>query len=217
MSCYNRDKAKESVKNCLHDMELVQKKVTSANSLEQLMGYEGNCAKLYFKGLSQLVHPDFPFSGRNKQPPRDPFNSLLSFGYTLLLYDMYGAIVNKGLHPYAGFLHQDRRGHPALGSDLIEEWRAVIVDALVMSLLNQGTFSPEDFTQADETGGVYLNKQASKIFLKEYQKKLRVQTSYLGTTVEKMSFRGAMQYQVNALTKAIEQNDLELYQPFRIR
>ncbi len=214
---YNRDKAKESVKNCLHDMELVQKKVTSANSLEQLMGYEGNCAKLYFKGLSQLVHPDFPFSGRNKQPPRDPFNSLLSFGYTLLLYDMYGAIVNKGLHPYAGFLHQDRRGHPALGSDLIEEWRAVIVDALVMSLLNQGTFSSEDFTQADETGGVYLNKQASKIFLKEYQKKLRVQTSYLGTTVEKMSFRGAMQYQVNALTKAIEQNDLELYQPFRIR
>lgn len=214
---YNRDKAKESVKNYLHDMELVQKKVTSANSLEQLMGYEGNCAKLYFKGLSQLVHPDFPFSGRNKQPPRDPFNSLLSFGYTLLLYDMYGAIVNKGLHPYAGFLHQDRRGHPALGSDLIEEWRAVIVDALVMSLLNQGTFSPEDFTQADETGGVYLNKQASKIFLKEYQKKLRVQTSYLGTTVEKMSFRGAMQYQVNALTKAIEQNDLELYQPFRIR
>ena len=164
---YNRDKAKESVKNCLHDMELVQKKVTSANSLEQLMGYEGNCAKLYFKGLSQLVHPDFPFSGRNKQPPRDPFNSLLSFGYTLLLYDMYGAIVNKGLHPYAGFLHQDRRGHPALGSDLIEEWRAVIVDALVMSLLNQGTFSSEDFTQADETGGVYLNKQASKIFLKE--------------------------------------------------
>lgn len=82
---------------------------------------------------------------------------------------------------------------------------------------NQGTFSSEDFTQADETGGVYLNKQASKIFLKEYQKKLRVQTSYLGTTVEKMSFRGAMQYQVNALTKAIEQNDLELYQPFRIR
>ena len=214
---YNRDSNKESVKQCIRDMEPVQKKILSADSIEQVMGYEGICARNYFKGLSQVIHPEFSFNGRNKQPPRDPFNSLLSFGYTLLLYDMYGAIVSKGLHPYAGFLHKDRRGHPALGSDLMEEWRAVIVDALVMSLLNQQAFSVEDFSEPDEFGGVYLERQASKVFIKEYQKKLRVQTSYMGATVERMSFRGAMQYQVNALVKAIEENDLTHYKPFRIR
>jgi CRISPR-associated protein Cas1 len=214
---YNRDYQKESVKNCLHDLELVQKKILTASHLAQLMGYEGNCARLYFQGLAQVINPRFSFKGRNKQPPKDPFNSLLSFGYTLLRYEVYGAIINKGLHPYAGFMHQDKRGHPALASDLMEEWRAVIVDALVMSLLNQDFFAQDDFTEPDEQGGVYLNREASKLFLKEYQKKLRVQTSYIGTETGKMSFRGAIQYQVNALTKAIEQKDLQYYQPFRIR
>lgn len=214
---YNRDVQRDSVKQCLRDMEAVQKKIFTADTIEQLMGYEGTCAKQYFNGLSCVINPMFSFKGRNKQPPKDPFNSLLSFGYTLLMYDLYGIIISKGLHPYAGFMHKDRRGHPALASDLMEEWRAVIVDSLVMALLNQGTFVLDDFTRVDDTGGVYLNKETSKIFLKEYQKKLRVQSGYLGVDAGKMSFRGAMQYQVNALTKAIEQNNLELYQPLRIR
>lgn len=214
---YNRDPQKESVKECLHELEVIQKKIQASTQIAQLMGYEGSCAKLYFRGLAQLINPVFAFKGRNKQPPKDPFNSLLSFGYTLLRYEVYGAVVSKGLHPYAGLMHRDRQGHPALASDLMEEWRAVIVDALVMSLLNQNQFALEDFTEPDETGGVYLNKQASKVFLKEYQKKLRVQTNYLGSETGKMSFRGAIQYQVNALAKAIEHNDLQYYQPFRVR
>ena len=214
---YNRDPQKESVKQDLYEMALIQKKIFTAETIAQLMGYEGNCARLYFRGLSNLINPQFVFKGRNKQPPRDPFNSLLSFGYTLLLYDIYGAVISKGLHPYAGFMHKDKHGHPALASDLIEEWRAVIVDALVMSLLNQNIFAIDDFTTDEVNGGCYLNREASKIFLKEYQKKLRVQTGYIGADIERMSFRGAIQYQVNALTKAIEQNDLQYYKPFRIR
>lgn len=213
----NRDQQNEAVKEDLYEMTLIQKKIFSASTIPQLMGYEGNCARLYFQGLSKLINPRFAFQGRNKQPPKDAFNSLLSFGYTLLLYDIYGAVVSKGLHPYAGFMHKDKHGHPALASDLIEEWRAVIVDALVMSLLNQNIFSVEDFVKADVNGGVYLSREASKLFLKEYQKKLRVQTSYIGADTEKMSFRGAIQYQVNALTKAVEQHDLQYYRPFRIR
>lgn len=142
---------------------------------------------------------------------------MLSFGYTLLQYEIYGAIVSKGLHPYAGLMHKDHHGHPALASDLLEEWRAVIIDALVMNLLNQNFFTAEDFTKPDESGGVYLNKEASKAFLKEYQKKLRVQTGYLGAETGKISFRGAIGHQVNALAKALEHNDLQYYQPFRIR
>lgn len=91
------------------------------------------------------------------------------------------------------------------------------VDALVIRLLNQNTFMPDDFTTDAETGGVYLNRETSKEFLREYQKKLRTQSGYLGVEAGKMSFRGAMQYQVNSLTKAIEQHDIALYQPLRIR
>lgn len=214
---YNRDQQKEAVIQALYEMGVIQKKIFTASTIPQVMGYEGNCARLYFQGLASLVNPKFAFKGRNKQPPKDPFNSLLSFGYTLLLYDIYGAVVSKGLHPYAGFVHKDKHGHPALVSDLIEEWRAVIVDALVMSLLNQNIFSVNDFIRSDVNTGVYLSREASKLFLKEYQKKLRVQTSYISADIEKMSFRSAIQYQVNALAKAVEQNDLQYYRPFRIR
>jgi len=189
---YNRNIHSEMVKDILHDMEAVQKKIIFAGNIEQVMGYEGVCARNYFQGLSKVINSLFKFKGRNKQPPRDPFNSLLSFGYTLLLYDMYGIIVSKGLHPYAGFMHKDKHGHPALASDLMEEWRAVIVDSLVMSLLNQEAFTVDDFTTDEDTGGVYLHKSTSKVFIKEYQKKMRVQNSYLGTEVGKMSFRGAI-------------------------
>lgn len=214
---YNRDSQKEHVKQCLRDMETIHSKIYHAQSIEQVMGYEGICARQYFQGLSYVVNPLFSFHGRSKQPPKDPFNSLLSFGYTLLMYDMYGVINGKGLHPYAGFMHKDHHGHPALASDLMEEWRAVIVDSLVMSLVNQNMIMPDDFVKDEDTEGIYLNRNTSKTFLREYQKKLRVQTGYLGADAGKMSFRGAIQYQVNCLAKAIEQHDLSLYQPLHIR
>lgn len=213
----NRDAKIDTVKKCLKELEILQKKTSMVISIEQLMGYEGSCAKLYFQGLSYLINSKFSFQGRNRQPPRDPFNSLLSFGYTLLLYDIYGAIVSKGLHPYAGFMHQDRRGHPALASDLIEEWRAFVVDSLVMSLLNQEIFSVDDFIRTDETGGVYLSRAASKKFIKAYQKKMRTQIGYLEGDYGKMSTRRAIYSQTNALAKTIDQNDLSLYQPLWIR
>lgn len=138
---YNREVQDTRVKEHLRHLEAVQKKISRADTIEQVMGYEGTCAKVYFQGLACLINPLFQFQGRNKQPPRDPFNSLLSFGYTLLLYDIYGSIISKGLHPYAAFMHKDRNGHPALASDLMEEWRAVLVDTLVVTMLNQNIFT----------------------------------------------------------------------------
>lgn len=114
------------------------------------MGCEGNAAKNYFAALPKLVQPEFRFSGRTKQPPKDAFNSMLSLGYTMLLYEIYSEIENRGLTPYIGFLHSDRDGHPALASDLMEEWRSVIVDSAVLSLVQGGEIHISQFTEDEE-------------------------------------------------------------------
>jgi CRISPR-associated protein Cas1 len=109
-----------------------------------ILGYEGASAKKYLK-LWHCFQKRNLHSKGNRMPPRDPFNSLLSLGHTLLMYEIYTAVVNKGLHPSAGFLHQDKHGHPALVSDLMEEWRPVIVDSLVTSILNRRYFKASRF------------------------------------------------------------------------
>lgn len=211
----NRTASSEQIQSIIETMLQLNRKISAADTLSQLMGYEGSCARLYFDGLSKTINRQFAFKGRNKMPPKDPFNSMLSFGYTLLMYEIYGALCNKGLHPYAGFMHQDHNNHPTLASDLMEEWRAVLIDSLVLKLLNNNVFTKEDFDYNAENGGVYLSKSASKQFLKEYEKKIRTQANYIAGGA--MSFKRAIQYQVNALAKAIEEQDAEYYQPVMIR
>ena len=200
---------------CYIQMREMRRKANGAVAIEELMGYEGTGAKAYFKGLSQLIVPDFAFAGRNRMPPRDPFNSLISLGYTLLLYEIYGEIENKGLSPYCGFIHADRERHPTLASDLMEEWRAVIVDSVALSLIQGHEIHPEHFTRDEETGGVYLTSEGMRIFLKKYEEKLRSSVSYIEG--KRMSVRKCLWYQVNALVNAIESRDPDRYSPIFIR
>lgn len=134
-----------------------------------MMGYEGNASKVYFKSLGQLVNSNFKFYNRSKMPPRDPFNAMLSLGYTLLLYEIYTAISLKGLNPYAGFMHKDKQGHPALASDMIEEWRPVIVDSLVMKLIQNNDILLNDFY--NDGDAVLLTKSGLKKFIQSFEKR----------------------------------------------
>lgn len=197
------------MKNCLS-------KIEGCRETEELMGYEGTAARYYFKALSKLADPGFAFEGRNRMPPRDPFNSMLSLGYTLLMYEIYGEIENRGLSPYAGFMHKDRERHPSLASDLMEEWRPVIVDSVVMSLVNGREISADEFTADEETGGVYLTKAGMKTFIKKFESKLRSETGYL-VSDSRMSFRRALWHQVNTLAEAVEKADPGCYDPVMIR
>ena len=90
---------------------------------------------------------------------------MISFGYTLLHYEIFTTLVTKGLNPYAAFLHSDRHKHSALCSDLMEEWRAILVDSLAIALLNNNKIAYEDFDFDEETGGVFLNKKAYAKFI----------------------------------------------------
>ncbi len=215
---YNRNFNFEEVTQITEELTSYITKIEMSEKIEELLGYEGNCAKLYFKALSMMVRDEFKFNGRSKQPPRDKFNSLLSFGYTLLMYEIYTAIKNKGLHPYCSFLHKIRRGHPALASDLIEEWRPTIVDSLVMGLVQTKVITEDDFLPQDEqTGGVYLTREALKIFIQKFEERLKQYNSYLTYVDYPMSFRESLQFQVSSLVKAIEEKDSTIYRPITIR
>lgn len=197
-------------------MQILEKKLEVCISTEQIMGFEGAAARQYFTALGKLVRTEFKFNGRNRRPPKDPFNSLISLGYSIVLNEIYGKLEGKGLNPYFGVLHKDREKHPTLASDLMEEWRAVIVDSTAMSLLNGRELLQEHFVHG-ENDGVYLTKEGFKIFISKFEHKLRTDSRYLAYLDYGVSFRRAMDHQVNQFCDALESNDPALYQPVLIR
>ena len=209
---YNRT-SDECILDIIKSIKHIIKKIDFANDIHQLMGYEGIAARYYFEGLSRVVKKELSFSGRSKCPPKDHFNALLSFGYSLLYNEMYGVIVNRGLNPYFGFIHEDKENHPALVSDMIEEWRAVIVDSMVMSLINGNEISLDDF----EVGkGFYLNNIGRKKVINKYNKKMDTKTSYILNN-QSITYRKALDYQIQSLVHVIEEDDAFLYSPIMIR
>lgn len=211
---YNRNANEKSIDSLMRNILAVRKNINSAATKEQLMGYEGIIARIYFEALGKIVANEFSFTKRTKQPPLDPFNSMLSFGYTLLMYELYTAIVNNGLHPYFGFLHTLKNHHPALASDLLEEWRAVIVDSMVLSLIQHREITTEYFQKSNTNNGVYLTREGRKIFLREYEKKMRTVNKYQGT---KKSYRYTLNEQVKNYSQVLMQDDIKIYHPIYIR
>ncbi|MDK2937209.1 MAG: CRISP-associated protein Cas1 [Eubacteriaceae bacterium] len=193
-----------------------ENKALKATKIDELMGYEGIAAKIYFQGVSQSMPKAFKFNKRSKRPPRDPFNSLLSFGYTLLMYDVYTVLAELGLNPYAGFLHQDRQNHPTLASDLMEEWRCILVDAVVVAMVSKKMIKPDDF-ETTENGGVYADKNTSRNFIGQYAKKIQTSTRYIKELSYPVSFRRALEHQIRQLIKAMEENDPSIYKPIELR
>lgn len=198
-------------------LKIFQAKALQSETIEQLMGNEGSAAKYYFRGLSKLVDEDFAFSGRNRRPPRDAFNSMLSLGYSIVMNEIYGKIVTRGLNPYFGFMHSDREQHPTLASDLMEEWRAVIVDSMVMSMVNGHEIFKEHFEQGIDMPGIFITGDGMKIFINKYDKKVRTEAKYLDDIESRVSFRRAMDIQIGKLVKAVEEEDYSLYTPMKIR
>lgn len=195
-----RELQSEAVAESLAGIRVVAGKVSSSTALDQLMGYEGRAAALYFAAFPHLIRrPGFPMQGRSKRPPRDAPNALLSFGYTALLAQMETQVLQAGLDPYLGCLHQLRSGMPSLALDLLEEFRPVLVDNVILRLLNRGQIRPEDFYQpteakraeaillADEDSepeppdprpAVYMARTGHQIFFKAFYQRLRDTLDY---------------------------------------
>jgi len=212
---YNREREKQKVREIIVKIAELRENSQRVSDIKQAAGCEGMCARLYFEALSMLIDRDISFSGRSRRPPEDKFNSMLSFGYTLMMYEVYNAIELRGLNPYAAFLHKDRTGHPALASDLMEEWRPVIVDSLAMSLANTHEIKPEHFYEA-ENAGIYLTDAGRRVFLDKFEKRIRRDHKYTNNEFS-MNFRQSVLSQVTALCSALENKDASLYKPVIIR
>jgi CRISPR-associated protein Cas1 len=148
------------------------RKIPQADNLDTLRGLEGDSARIYFDALPHLMKPSireaFPFSTRNRRPPRDRFNALISFLYALKLADCRSALETVGLDPQLGFLHAVRPGRPALALDLLEEFRAPLCDRLALTLINRSQIQPKDFDER-EGGAVLLNDSGRKTVIAAYQ------------------------------------------------
>jgi CRISPR-associated protein Cas1 len=145
----------------------------TADNVDLLRGVEGDAASTYFGVFGHLVtrpEPAWVFTGRNRRPPRDPINALLSFMYTLLMHDARSALEAAGLDSQVGFLHRDRPGRPSLALDLMEEFRAFLCDRLTVSLVNRSQIEPDAF-ETTPVGGVRMNDAARKTVLGAYQKR----------------------------------------------
>lgn len=163
----------EKVKSVSDNLKKSLEYIKECQSKEQLRGYEGEAASIYFGVFDQLIlqqKKDFPFHGRNKRPPLDNMNAMLSFVYTLLTNTVASALESVGLDPYVGYLHTERPGRVSLELDMIEELRAVLADRFVLSLVNKKIVSGKSFKQK-ENGAVLLDDEFRKRLLAEWQSK----------------------------------------------
>jgi len=191
-------------------------KVNNAKNIEELNTIIEEMNELYFTGLSSFLGDEYNFTKRVKMPPTDPFNSILSFGYTLLLYEIKNMLNSKGLNTYAGFFTSDESSMPALCADLMEEWRSILVDSLAFKLLYTKKLTLKDFETNGETGAVLLKKEASFAFIEEFEKLLRMEVGKIIAGSSKLSYRQAIEYQIVLLIKAMENDSPKDYIPFEI-
>lgn len=190
-------------------------KLGTADRVGSLMGIEGHGSALYFTAFKEMLKERLGFEARHRRPPPDPVNSMLSFGYTLLGYNMQSAVSTVGLDPYIGFLHVPDRSRPSLVLDLIEEFRPIIVDSLVIWLANTGVLGRDDFRRGDDARRpVLMTDDARKKFLRYYEE--RVQSSVSHPDSGQTSYRRCFELQARRLARVIT-GQSKLYQPFLVK
>jgi len=184
-----------------------------AGSLAELRGLEGSGARAYFAILRATLRwqGEPPFEKRSRRPPKDPVNALLSLGYTLLTDAVFSAAELAGLDPYAGFFHSQEYGRPALVLDLMEEFRPLIVDSVVLTLVNKRMIREQDFEPGREDG-FYLNRRGMRIFFRQFTRRLNTQIFH-PLARRPISYQKCLEVQARQLRKMVE-GSAPAYLPF---
>ena len=192
--------------------------LVTASDLAVLRGIEGRGSRAYFRLWWRLLPVTLSHSCRSRRPPRDPANALMSLGYSLLAQNMMTACEVVGLDPYDGFFHADKYGRPALALDLMEEFRGVIVDSVVINLLNRRRLDADDFRPGPE-GGIYLKERGLRVFFDAYGKRLNRQVVH-PLAGRRLSYQKCFEVQARLMRRTIEKSSEgsnERYMPFRTR
>lgn len=202
-------------------LELAQlaERAAEAPSIDVLLGLEGNAARIYFEQFGRLLRADdaevsaFDFTTRNRRPPKDPVNALLSFAYSMLTKDVAVAARLVGFDPYLGFLHQPRHGRLSLALDVMEEFRPILADSVVVSVINTGVVGPADFLSRGV--GVTLNAEGRKKFLRAWERRLAEQVTH-PVFGYRVSYRRILEMQCRLLARHLL-GELPEYPGFRTR
>ena len=190
------------------------KQIYTSDDISSLRALEGNAARFYFGIFDELILKNkeyFRFSGRNRRPPLDPVNALLSFAYTLLASECRHALESVGLDSYVGFMHTERPGRASLALDLMEDLRPHFADRFALSLINREEITPSDF-EFQESGAVLMSDSARKTFFKAWQQRKRETITHPFLN-EKLEWGIVPYIQALLLTRTIR-GDLEQYPPF---
>jgi len=218
-----RRNADEPPARTLERMKELASSVEDATSLESLLGLEGTAARVYFEAYGQLLKPPadegnangmtLDFDGRNRRPPRDPVNALLSLGYSLLAKDLTIALQAVGFDPFLGFYHQPRYGRPALALDIMEEFRPLVVDSVVLSAVNTGAVKVSDFIRRG--GAVTLTPSGRTKFLRAYERRMDEEISHPVFSY-RISYRRTLEVQIRLLSRYLT-GEINEYPPFATR
>lgn len=189
-----------------------KKLVAQQTTLDQVRGIEGLAAKDYFAEWSAILKEPWSFPGRNRRPPTDPVNALLSFAYGLLRVQVTAAVHLAGLDPYIGYLHEVSRGQPAMVLDLMEEFRPLVADSLVLSVLNNREIQPQDFTES--LGAYRLSDDGRKRFLQAFERKMNDEFKH-PVFGYRCSYRRAIELQARLLSRHLQEG--VVYKPLNLR
>lgn len=203
-----------AVKSASDYLHLMLPQIQQTSDPDSLRGLEGEAAARYFNVFDELIlsqKADFYFDGRNRRPPQDNVNAMLSFAYSLLANDCAAALESVGLDAYVGFLHRDRPGRKSLALDLEEELRAPFADRLVLTLINNRIIQDKHFDR-QESGAVFLNDTGRKLLLKYWQEKKRDEITH-PFLKEKMPW-GLVPYVQSLLLARCIRGDIQEYPPF---
>lgn len=204
----------------LNELRRIATEAENADNPESLLGIEGNAARIYYQHFARMLRPvggesglDFEFEGRSRRPPRDRVNALLSLAYAVLTKDVTLALLTVGFDPFLGFYHRPRYGRPALALDVMEEFRPLIADSVVLSAVNTGMIKPGDFIVRG--GGVSLTQTGRKQFLFAYERRMDELVTHplFGYRV---SYRRILEVQARLLARHLA-GEIPDYPPFLTR
>lgn len=205
---------RETVEKAHDRLTNIGRRLLKANDADYVRGLEGEAANTYFSVFSQLTvtnRDSFSFSGRNRRPPLDRMNALLSFLYVMLAHDAESALECTGLDPQVGFLHRERPGRASLALDLMEELRPVVADRLALTLVNRQQVKPEGFT-TQESGAVLMDDATRKTVLKAYQERKRDELEH--PVLKEKTQLGMIPYTQALLLARCLRGDVKEYSPF---
>lgn len=186
-------------------LEQLRESLSNRSSVPEVMGVEGQASALYFSAFGQCLRQEgVTFTERNRQPPKDPINAVLSLGYMLVFSEALSALVAQGLHPGLGFLHEVSKRRPALALDLQELARQPVVDRLTLSLFNRKVLTQDDFL-TQPNGGVRLKEKSLKRFLQFYEQTMTTPFRY---GEERLTLRDWIRKEAEALKKALIAGEL---------